>query len=131
MKKWLTILVVSLGLAGCAGTLAPVTPETPRESLVAAEAAYEFAMLEVRSLIVSGYIVPQTELSDSVAFIIIETRNALDAWQSNPDNPNLAVAAQSALRALQAEVARMVAAQKTAWNYERQIVTPEQWRAMA
>jgi hypothetical protein len=113
VKKLLTILVVSLGLAGCAGTLAPVTPETPRESLVAAEAAYEFAILEVRSLIVSGVIVPRSDLADALALVIIETRAALDAWQANPDNPNFAVAAQRALRALQLEVSRLITTQES------------------
>jgi hypothetical protein len=91
--------------------LVPVTPETPRESLVTAEAAYEFALLEVKSLIKTGIIVPGSDQAWKVKLIIIETRNALDAWQLSPDSPKVADAAGAALRILQAEVARMTATQ--------------------
>ncbi len=118
MKRLLTILVVSLGLSACAGIggLTPVAPENPRESLVVAEAAYEFALLEVRSLIVSGVIIPKSGIANSISFVIKEARSALDAWQTNPDNPNLAVVAQAALRELQAEVARYVVTQESLYK---------------
>ena len=89
-----------------------MTPENPRESLVASEAAYEFALLEVKSLIVSGYIIPGTQLAINVKLLIVEARAALDAWQLSPDNPNLAATAQAVLRALQAQVAKMIQAQE-------------------
>jgi len=105
--------LVSLGLSACAtGGLSPVAPENPRESLVAAESAYEFALLEIKSLIVSGYIKPGTQMALNVRLLLIETRAALDAWHLSPDSPNLAVAAQAILHALQAEVARMLETQE-------------------
>ncbi len=114
MRRLFIVLAVSLGLSGCfGGGLTPVAPETPRESLVVAEAAYEFALLEVRSLIVSGVIIPKSGIANSISFVIKEARSALDAWQTNPDNPNLAVVAQAALRELQAEVARYVVTQES------------------
>ncbi len=117
MRRLFLVLAVSLGLSGCLGAgLSPVTPENPRESLVAAEAAYEFALLEVRSLIATGVIIPKSGLANSIAFGIRETRKALDAWQTNPDNPNLMYVAQAALRQLQAEVARQVATQGASYK---------------
>ncbi|MEE8606723.1 MAG: hypothetical protein V3S55_03885 [Nitrospiraceae bacterium] len=109
MIKLFTSLVLIVGLSGCLGAgLSPVTPESPREKLVAAEAAYEFALLEVRSLIVNGIIVPKSNLAGTVAFLIIETRKALDVWQTSPDNPNYHLAAITALSGLQAELAKHV-----------------------
>lgn len=119
MKRFFIVLLVSLGLSACAG-LIPVTPETPRESLVASEAAYEFALLEVKSLIVSGFIQPGTQLATNLRLLIVETRVALDAWQLNPDSPNLARSTQAVLQRLQAQVARMIATQQTSvggWEY--------------
>lgn len=123
MRRLLIVLLVSLGLSACAGMggLAPVTPETPRESLVASEAAYEFALLEVKSLIVSGYIEPGTQLAANVRLLIVETRAALDAWQLNPDSPSLARFAQSVLTRLQAQVAQMIQTQE-ATGYELDFV---------
>ncbi len=117
MRRLLIVLAVSLGLSGCfGGGLTPVTPETPRESLVASEAAYEFALLEVKSLILSGYIKPGTQLATNVRLIIVETRAALDAWQLNPDSPNLARAAQAVLNRLQAQVAAMIKTQGASYK---------------
>lgn len=109
MRRLILALLVSLGMSACAA-MTPVTPETPRESLVAAEAAYEFALLEVKSLIVSRYILPGSDRALDVRFMIVETRAALDAWQLTPDNPKAAFAAQAILNALRAEIARMISA---------------------
>lgn len=116
MRRLLLVLLVSLGLSACAG-LAPVTPETPRESLVASEAAYEFALLEVKSLIVSRFIVPGTSLAHDVRLLVVETRAALDAWQLNPDSPSLARFTQGVLTRLQAQVARMIATQGASTSF--------------
>ena len=112
MRRLLIVLLVSLGLSACAG-MTPVTPETPRDSLVASAAAYEFAILQVKSLIVSGYIKPKTQLATNVRLLIVETRAALDAWQSSPDSPDLARFAQGVLTRLQVRVASMIATQET------------------
>ena len=112
MRRLLIALCVSLGLAGCAGQ-SPVTPETPRESLVATEAAYEFAVLQVKSLIVSGYIKPGSDLARNIRLMIVETRAALDAWHVSPDDPSAAIITQAILRRLQVEVAKMVATKET------------------
>lgn len=114
MRRLLIVLLLSL-VAGCAGlgTLVPVTPETPRESLVASEAAYTFALLEIKSLIVSGYIKPETPLARTVRLLVIETRAALDAWQLSPDSPDLARFAVGVLTRLQAQVAQMIVTQET------------------
>lgn len=93
-----------------------MTPETPRESLVASEAAYEFALLEIKSLIVSGYIEPGTSLSRTVRLLVIETRAALDAWQLSPDSPDLARFAVGVLTRLKAQVSLMITTQETQWR---------------
>jgi hypothetical protein len=110
IRRLVIVLLVSLGLSACATV--PVTPETPRETLVSAEAAYEFALLEVRSLIVSGYIKPNTQTATYTRMLIVETREALDAWHVSPDDPSAADIATVILRKLQAQVARMLLTQE-------------------
>lgn len=112
MRQFLIALVVSLGLVGCASTI-PVAPETPRERLVSAEAGYEFALLEVRMLIVQGIIIPNSQLANRMGLLIIESRNALDVWQTNPDNPNFLVLGIAALRHFQALIAANIVTQES------------------
>ena len=95
---------LALVLVGCAGVPAP---ETPREQLVAAEVSYGSILDDVRSLATSGIIEPGSQTADTVALFLIEARAALDAWQVNPDDPNMAVVAQKSLERLKLLLLRM------------------------
>ena len=95
--------LLALVLVGCAG----ITPETPREQLVAAEVTYSLFLDDVRSLATSGIIEPGSSTADTVALFLVEARAALDAWQVNPDDPNMAVFAQKSLERLKLLLLRM------------------------
>lgn len=95
-------LVLSLVLfvtAACAQ--APVTLETAREKLAAAELTYQGVLLEVKSLVTTGLIKPGSDTAEAVGLSIIEVRAALDQWQLSPDSPNYLAIATAALLRLQ------------------------------
>jgi hypothetical protein len=106
MIHWRNLLVglLALVLVACAGT---PTPETPREKLVAAEATYSTLLDDVRSAATSGIIEPGSETAHTVAALLVEARAALDAWQADPDNPNMAVFVQKSLERLKALLLRL------------------------
>ena len=102
MISRLVLGLLALVLVGCAGV-----PVTPREQLVAAEVTYGSILDDVRSLATSGIIGPGSQTADTVAMFLVEARAALDAWQVNPDDPNMAVFAQKALDRLKSLLLRM------------------------
>lgn len=115
MRRILASLVVMLSLAGCA-LPGVITPETPREKLVAAEAAYEVVLFQIKSLVVNGLITPGDRMAMRLITILDETRAALDAWQDNPDDLSLSVAAKHALVALRGYLLLFIPTQES--NYE-------------
>jgi hypothetical protein len=88
------LAVVLLGLAACA-----VTPETPRERLVAAETTYQAAVATVRDLALAGRITQ--EQAPRVRAAIVAARTSLDLWHANPDGSAAMQAALSSIAVLQ------------------------------
>lgn len=101
-----------LSLAGCALPGA-ITPETPREKLVAAEAAYEVVLLQIKSLVNNGLLKPGTSATRALKTVLTESRTALDTWHLNPDDLSFERASQVALGALQRYLATLVATQES------------------
>lgn len=87
-------------IVGCS-TLGIVSPETPRERLVAAELTYEAVLTSVRDLVVAGTIVKNTDTGDQIANAIVAARTALDVWQLTPDNRDNMTLALTTLQTLQ------------------------------
>lgn len=112
MRRLFVALVVMVGLVGCA-LPTPITPETPREKLVVAEAAYKVVILQVKSLIDNGIIAPRSGTAYALVTIIKETRFALDAWQLNPDDFELALSGKYAIQALQRYLRTLVSTQES------------------
>ena len=115
MIRFLTALVVMISLAGCALPGA-IPPETTREKLVAAEAAYEVVLLQIKSLVNNGLLKPGTSASRALKVVLTESREALDTWHLNPDDLSFEQASQIALRALQRYLATLVTSQESRYE---------------
>ena len=87
---------------GCEGV---ATPETPRERLVAAEVSFGLVLDQVKLLTINGQIIPGSETANRVAFLLVEARGTLDAWQVDPDNINFATTTSGLLIQLRALLA--------------------------
>lgn len=124
--RTLIALVLALVVSACAG-LGGVTPETPRERLLTAEATYEFVLDEVRSLTLAGKIEPGSETASTIAIFLVEARAALDTWQADPENIRIETLAQTSLQRLLALVNQLAAEadRESYWlpGLERQGVT--------
>lgn len=115
MRRILASLVVMLSLAGCA-LPGVITPETPREKLVVAEAAYEVVLLQIKSLINNGIIRPRTGVSGALATFVKESRSALDAWHTDPDDLSFERATRVALASLQRYLTTLIPTQESSYE---------------
>jgi len=97
-----------LSLSGCALTGAI----TPREKLVAAEAAYEVILLQIKSLVNNGLLEPGTSATRILKIVLTESREALDTWHLNPDDLSFEIAGQAALRTLQRYLITLIPTQE-------------------
>lgn len=88
------VLLLVVPAAGCS-----ITPETPREKLLAAESAYQAALQSVPQIVATG----QLDAADKsrLRLAITAARASLDAWHRSPDLNDSGAAALAALRALQ------------------------------
>ena len=86
----LLVGLVMLAVGACAGIGPIPSPETSREKLAAAEISYGALLDQVGSLTAAGLIERGSSTADTVAVLLVETRAALDAWQTAPDDPSLA-----------------------------------------
>lgn len=93
-----------LVVGGCSSVPAP---ETPRERIVAAEAAYQAALATIGDMIDQGTI--RKEHVPDIKAAIITARAALNAWQDAPDSRSHMTTALAAIRTLQ-EVLNSIAA---------------------
>lgn len=114
MRRLIVALVVAMSLAGCAGVI--VTPESPREKLVVAEAAYKVVLLQIKSLVVTGVITPGDETAMYLITVLAETRAALDTWHLDPDDLSFAVAAEHALDVLRRYLILFVPTQESTYD---------------
>lgn len=119
-------LLLSLVLLVAACVQGPVTPETAREKLAAAELTYEGVLLEVKSLVATGLIKPGSDTAEAVGLGIIEVREALDQWQLSPDSPNYLVIVTAALLRLQQRLLEASLQESSA-----ETMGPEEWRMAA
>lgn len=115
MIRMLASLIVMLSLGAC-GLPGAITPETPREKLVAAEAAYEVVLLQIKSLVNNGLVKPNTDVSRALATVLRESRAALDTWHLNPDDLSFEIASQVALRGLQRYLATLISTQESSYD---------------
>lgn len=120
-------LVLSLVLLVTACAQGPVTPETAREKLAAAELTYEGVLLEVKSLVTIGLIKPGSDTAEAISLSITEVRSALDQWQLSPDSPNYLAITTAALLRLQQHLLEASLQESKGWGG----VDPEQWRISA
>jgi len=97
MRKLLAPFVVLL-LVGCTGV---VVPESPRESLTAAEVTYQGVLNTANDFVTQGIIKKGSENAIKVGSAIIAARTALDAWHVVPDNRDRMTTAISALKVVQ------------------------------
>lgn len=88
-----------LFVVGCT-SLAPITPTTPAQRLLAAETSYNVALKTVDNLVATGTLVKGTDTAIAVKNGLLSVNAGLEAWNTNINSGEAEAAVMAALRAV-------------------------------